>query len=252
MPLDQDYGTTGTAPGPQAPGRRALRGRSHGSGRANIVFGLALTLVGVLFLLHNLGLIYIGSVWRFWPVLLIAVGSAKLVFGSGSERTFGAVVVFIGFVFLVDDIFGYHVHLAELWPVILVIVGVSVVARSVPGPRAPREGVDVSSLLREQAIVGGIARRNTSQSFQGGELTAFMGGCEIDLRDARMAGSEAVIDCFAMWGGITIQIPPDWSIEPQLSVFAAGFEDKTKPPVQPVGRLVLRGTAFMGGIEVKN
>ena len=67
-----------------------------------------------------------------------------------------------------------------------------------------------------------------------------------------MAGPQAVIDCFTMWGGITIQIPPDWALDPQVSVFAAGFEDKTRPPVQPVGRLVIRGAAFMGGIEIKN
>jgi predicted membrane protein len=253
MPLDQDYGNTGATPGAQGPGQRhGYRSDAHGTGRANIVFGLILTLVGVLFLLHNLNILYIGNIWRFWPLLVIAAGAAKLLFGRGGERTFGAVAVFIGFVFLVDNVFGWHVHLGELWPVILVIVGVSVVSRAIRGPRVPVDSADLSSLVREQAIVGGIARRNTSQSFQGGELTAFMGGCEIDLRDARMAGSEAVIDCFAMWGGISIQIPPDWSIEPQLSVFAAGFEDKTKPPVQPVGRLVLRGTAFMGGIEAKN
>ena len=41
-------------------------------------------------------------------------------------------------------------------------------------------------------------------------------------------------------------------VDPQVSVFAAGFEDKTRPPVQPAGRLIIRGTAVMAGIEVKN
>jgi hypothetical protein len=107
-------------------------------------------------------------------------------------------------------------------------------------------------VLRERALVGGIARKNASQSFQGGELSAVMGGCEVDLREARMAGPEAVIECFAMWGGIVLQIPPDWAVDPQVSVFAAGFNDQSKPPVQPTGRLVIRGTAVMAGIEIKN
>lgn len=254
MPLDQEYGqgAAGGATTPSPAGKPKRGSGWRGSGRSNIVFGLILTLVGVLFLLHNLGIYYIYEIWRYWPLLLIVAGLTKVAFGRGGERTFGAVAVFIGLVFLADNVFGLHVHLGQLWPVILVIVGISIIMRAIRGPRAPGAAADMSSVVREQAIVGGIARRNTSQSFQGGELTAFMGGCDVDLRESRMAGPQAVIDCFTMWGGITITIPPDWTVDPQVSVFAAGFEDKTKAPVQPTGRLVLRGTAFMGGIEVKN
>lgn len=247
MPLETEYGQDRAGSIETKPRREG-----GGGGRSNIVFGLILTVVGVLFLLHNLGLYYIYDIWRYWPLLLIAAGLSKLMWGRAGERMFGAIAVFIGSVFFVDNVFGWHVHLGQLWPVILVIVGISVVTRAIRGPRAPGAVEDMSTVVREQAIIGGISRRNTSQSFQGGELTAFMGGCEIDLRDARMASPQAVIDCFVMWGGIDIKIPADWVVDPQLSVFAAGFEDKTKPPVQPAGRLVIRGTAFMGGVEISN
>ncbi len=249
MPLEQEYGQDrqGAVEKP-----RASRFDGGGGGRPNIVFGLLITIVGGLFLLNNLGFFYISSIWRFWPLLLIAVGLSKVLWGRAGERMFGAIAVFIGAVFFVDNVFGWHVHLGQLWPVILVIVGVSVVTRAIRGPRPPGAAADMSTVVREQAIVGGISRRNTSQSFQGGELTAFMGGCEIDLREARMAGPQAVIDCFVMWGGLEIKIPADWVVDPQVSVFAAGFEDKTRPPVQPAGRLVIRGTAVMGGVEISN
>lgn len=245
MPLEQEYGQDRSAPGKA----NAAHG---GGGRSNIVFGLILTLIGVLFLLHNLGVYYIYDIWRYWPLLLMAAGLSKMVWGRAGERMFGAVALFIGSVFFVDNVFGWDVHLGELWPVILVIVGISVVTRAIRGPRAPGEVADMSTVVREQAIIGGISRRNTSQSFQGGELTAFMGGCEIDLREARMSGPQAVIDCFVMWGGIEIKIPADWVVDPQMSVLAAGFEDSSKVPVQPAGRLVIRGTAFMGGIQISN
>ena len=251
MPLEQDYGQDRPST-PAASGTTPQRAECASGGRSNIVFGLILTTVGVLFLLHNFDIFYISDIWRYWPLLLIAAGLTKLVWGRAGERMFGAVAVFIGTVFFVDNVFGWHVHLGQLWPVILVIVGISVITRSVRGPRPPGESADMSAVVRERAIIGGIGRKNTSQSFQGGELSAFMGGLEIDLREARMAGPQVVIDCFAMWGGIEIKIPPDWVVDPQMSVFAAGFEDSTKPPVQPAGRLVLRGTAFMGGIEVSN
>jgi hypothetical protein len=43
----------------------------------NIFVGIVIILAGVLFLLHNLGYIH-GSVWRYWPVLLIIWGIKKL------------------------------------------------------------------------------------------------------------------------------------------------------------------------------
>lgn len=228
------------------------RTEAKGAGRPNIVFGLIVMVVGVMFLMHNLGVRYFEEFWNWWPVLLIMLGLSKSFSGRADERTFGWVVTFLGLVFLAQFTFGLDVRMETFWPGILILVGLSIVMRAIQGPKPPRGAVDTSSTLRERAMVGGIARKNTSQSFQGGELTAVMGGCEIDLRDARMAGPSAVIDCFTMWGGIVIQIPPDWIVEPQVTVLAAGFNDTTKPPLQPAGRLVIRGTALMAAIEVKN
>jgi predicted membrane protein len=226
--------------------------RGGRGGRPNVVFGLVLVAVGLFFLLHNLGFYYFEEFWNFWPVALLLIGISKAFSGRADERTFGWVITFLGAVFFAQFTLGWHVHMGEFWPGILIIVGISVVIRAIKGPGLPLEAIESSSLLHERAIVGGINRKNASQSFQGGQLTAVMGGCEIDLRDARMAGPDAVIECFAMWGGIVIQIPPDWAVDPQMSVFAAGFDDRSKPPVQPVGRLVIRGTALMAGVEIKN
>lgn len=252
MPLDQTPNTAD--PFRAADARQDARDdtRAGRASRPNIVFGLILVAIGVIFLLHNLDVHYFDQFWNFWPVALLALGLAKAFSGRADERTFGWVMTFLGAVFLAQFTFGLNVRIGEFWPGILVIVGISIVMRAIQGPKPPREPIETASMLRERAVVGGISRKNASQSFQGGELTAFMGGCEIDLRDARMAGPEAVIDCFTMWGGIEILLPPDWVVEPQVSVFAAAFEDKTRPPVQPSGRLIVRGTAVMGGIEVKN
>ena len=220
--------------------------------RPNIVFGLLLVAFGMIFLLHNLGIHYFDEFWNFWPLGLILLGLSKAFSGRHDERTFGWILTFIGSVFFARFVLDWDVHLGQFWPVIIIIIGISILMRAIQGPRAPREASDTASSVHERAMVGGIARKNASQSFQGGELTAVMGGCELDLRDARMAAGQAVIDCFTMWGGIVIQIPPDWVVEPRVSVFAAGFDDKSKPPLQPTGRLVIRGTAIMAGIEIKN
>ena len=100
------------------------------------------------------------------------------------------------------------------------------------------------------AIMGGVVRGNNSQAFEGGDLTAIMGGCEIDLRQASIRRDEAVIDVFAFWGGIDIKVPEDWTVMTRVTPLMGGVEDKTRAATQPPAgkRLVLRGIVIMGGI----
>ena len=80
-----------------------------------------------------------------------------------------------------------------------------------------------------------------------------MGGCEIDLRKASIApGTEAVIDVFAMWGGIEVKVPPDWTVITRAIPIMGGVEDKTHAPETADKRLVIRGLLLMGGAGVKN
>jgi hypothetical protein len=116
------------------------------------------------------------------------------------------------------------------------------------GGRATESGGRMSAL----AILGAVTRGNNSQAFRGGNLVAIMGGCEIDLRNAAIDG-DAVLDVFAMWGGIEIRVPSDWTVSSQVVPLMGGVEDKTRPPRgAAIHRLTLRGVAFMGGIEIKN
>ena len=102
------------------------------------------------------------------------------------------------------------------------------------------------------AILGGFDRRVHSQDFRGGEITAVMGGCVLDMRGASIAGGEAVINVFAFWGGVTIKCPPDWTVVLQGTPIMGGFEEKTVAPPDAGKRLVIRGYAIMGGVEVRN
>jgi predicted membrane protein len=79
-----------------------------------------------------------------------------------------------------------------------------------------------------------------------------MGGCEIDLRNAQING-EAAIDVFAMWGGIEIRVPENWTVIGRVTPLMGGFEDHTRAPqAASAHRLIVRGMVIMGGVEIKN
>jgi hypothetical protein len=100
------------------------------------------------------------------------------------------------------------------------------------------------------ALMSGVTRKFKGV-FRGGQLTAIMGGLELDLRGAQVQ-DVAVIDTLAFWGGIEIFVPEDWSVVNEGFAFMGGFDDQTHS--QPPGgrpHLVIRGLALMGGVEIK-
>ena len=118
--------------------------------------------------------------------------------------------VVIGTWLLLEQTAVVRVSFWEMWPALLVFFGLFLVWQGVSGPRRRLTG-DSNALISATALLGGVSRGNNSTAFRGGELTAMMGGCEIDLRHASIDG-EAVIDIFALWGGIEIRVPPDWTV----------------------------------------
>jgi hypothetical protein len=56
-----------------------------------------------------------------------------------------------------------------------------------------------------------------------------------------------------MWGGIELRVPEDWTVIGRVVSVLGGFDDTTRAP-QGAGhhRLIVRGFAIMGGIEIKN
>jgi predicted membrane protein len=225
-----------------------------------LILGFFTILVGVLFTLDNLDVLEAEEYFRLWPAGIIAVGLTKLIQSkTPSGRAAGIVFSLVGTLWLLSNLRLIRFSIWDYWPMILVAIGASMVwqvlARSsnVTIAGKPDIPVDPDSTINAFAVMGGVVRSCNSKDFQGGELTAIMGGCEIDLREADIQGEEAVIHTFAWWGGIEIKVPEDWTVVSQGLPLMGGFADTTRPPQQgPKKRLVIKGFAIMGGVETKN
>lgn len=220
---------------------------------SQLVVGLIVIFVGVAFTLDNLGIARADDYLRYWPVGLMAIGLTKLWQArDGLGGSFSGLLFTIAGAWLLLESLEIVVRIRfwDLWPILLVLFGASMVWHGLRGRRA--SSGDSNDTVTAFALLAGVNRGNNSRTFKGGELTAVMGGCEIDLRQAAIDG-DATIDVFAMWGGIEIRVPEDWTVVGRVTPLLGGFDDKTRPP-QAAGtqRLIIRGFAIMGGIEVKN
>jgi hypothetical protein len=106
-------------------------------------------------------------------------------------------------------------------------------------------------IVRVFAILWGADRRARGPVAHV-EVSAIMGGCDVDLRDAQPTTDPIAIQVFAMWGGIDIRIPPGWIVENEAWPILGGIMDNTQAPALPAHRVIVRGMAFMGGVEIKN
>lgn len=226
------------------------KGRMFMTGR--LVVGLFILAQGILIALSWYDVIPTISLWEYWPVILILVGLLKVV-QPGASRIGGFILAAVGGVLLGDNLDLIDVDFRDVFPFLLILLGLFLVS-SAFRRRAPRSETDASSTIDAFAVLGGVRRVSSSQNFRGGSAGAIMGGCEIDLLQAAIAdGGEAVIDVFAMWGGVEIAVPQGWSVSVQGFPLLGAFEDHTLPPVGGSNqRLVIRGLVIMGGVDVKH
>ena len=226
--------------------------RRRATGR--LIFGLVILWLGVLFLLQELTNFDADIILRWWPMALIAYGLMRLT-GTLTRQhiTQGAIFTLIGLWMLMRSLGIMPFGVGDLWPVILIAVGALMVSggmRSRSPAAAPGDGTNTVSAF---AFWSGVDRRVVTTDFQGGDLTAIMGGHDIDLRPAKMSGPSATIDLFVMMGGVDLRVPEDWAVVCEAVPFMGAVEDRSRPPAGEVkGRLILKGLVMMGGVEVKN
>jgi predicted membrane protein len=227
-------------------------------GKGQVLIGVAVIAFGFLFLLDNLGFLDFGYTLQFWPALFILAGALKFSQSqsSGGKIT-GVVMMAVGALLVLKGMGLVYISWRNLMPLALIGLGLAVIFKSTHA-RKPETFINSSgeattddSIINVTALLGGVERRITSTGFRGGEVTAIMGGCELDLRHASIQG-EAVLNVFAMWGGIEIKVPEDWVVSMQGTPILGGFSEKTMVSKDASMRLVIRGYAIMGGVEVRN
>jgi predicted membrane protein len=245
------------------------------------IIGVCLVLMGVVLALDQLGVLQANHLLRFWPAALIIVGLAMLQRGERHSALRALVLIVVGGWLLLNTLGLVSLDLWEfILPLLLVFFGARIMMRSQgsrsgespdlpgagPAAGAPPVGQAPSGFTSAAAssgepvhaslfsLLSSSKRRWGKSVFRGAEATAFMGGCELDLRDALMSSGElAVVDVFVIMGGVNIFVPPNWTVSQEVVPLLGGVHDKTRSvPSNPAQHLLVRGTVVMGGVEISN
>jgi predicted membrane protein len=259
----------------------------NGSNNSRLVAGVFIIGIGVLFLLKQSGLLFFPK-WLFsWPMILIAVGvfvGIKNNFRGGGWL----VPLIIGVFFLFDHVLGMWNLKRYIVPAVLIGVGAMLILRpkyddsrwnrrrrwsggndepgndfnssststatNVAGLGNSNTNINSEEKIMVTAVFGGVTKKVMSKKVTGGEVTAIFGGAEIDFTHADF-DQTVILNVTAVLGGVGLIVPAHWTIKHEVSALFGGVDDSREMPTggsDPNKVLVLRGTAFMGGIEIKN
>jgi predicted membrane protein len=225
-----------------------------------LFWGVVVTLLGVIFLLNNIGVINAAHLWRFWPLVLVIAGLANIF--DPARRVWGVILMVGGTFLQLNELGIAHFTWAAFWPMVLIAVGLMVLWNSLTSPKStsasPTAGGDPRTTVVGAAVFSGLERRVTTQDFQGGNVTAIFGGIELDLSEANMQADEATLEVTAIFGGAEIRVPYSWQVSYRGAPVFGGVEDKTRirasEDVSGMKTKVLNitGAVIFGGLEIKN
>lgn len=215
----------------------------------------------------------------FWPLLVLAIGVVMFFRRTDRRgRFWGVTWMVIGGWMLLHELRIVSVGVGEmLIPLLFLLIGGNILSRAWRRPddgswrdrresgfaftqsagttdtahSSPGGRVSLFALMAESR------RASNDNPFRGGEMSAIMGGCRLDLRQAAIPpGETATIDVFALMAGHEIWVPPSWGVASDVTPMLGGVDDKRlpslEPPPSPQPVLRLRGLALMGSVVIKN
>ena len=222
----------------------------------NVLWGIALIVAGVIWGLNAIGIINVKLFFDGWWTLFIIVPCFLDLFKE-EDKTGNIIGIIIGVALLLasQNVIEFEFVWKMIVPVILVLIGASMILKDMFGNKINSEIEKVSKIQgnkdRYPAIFSGQNVKFDNQEFLGTNLTSAFGGLECDLRKAIIT-KDVVINANAIFGGIDIFVPSNVKVKIKSTPIFGGVSDETKTEANEDSHTVyINGLALFGGIEVK-
>jgi hypothetical protein len=130
----------------------------------------------------------------------------------------------------------------------------STVGAAIAKNRIVSRGTPEDDEVALATIMDELRFKSTAKAFRGGSALLWMGGGDIDLREATLDPAGATLNVTTIMGGGRILVPPTWRVTTNLVAIMGGIGDTRKvddaalPAHAP--HLELKGLLFMGGFAL--
>ncbi len=223
---------------------------------SNVLWGIALIVVGLIIGGNALGLTHINIFFDGWWTLFIIVPCFINLFKE-NEKTGNIIGLLIGVALLLccQGMLDFDIIWKLMFPAILVIIGVSLIFKNTIGGKINSE---IKKLNEKKsgnnqycATFSGQEAKFDGEKFTGADLTAVFGGVECDLRRA-IIEEDSVINTSSIFGGIDIYVPENVKVKVKSSsIFGGVSNKKLRTESQEAHTIYINATCLFGGVEIK-
>ena len=205
--------------------------------KENIVWGILLIIVGIIFGLNAMGVTDINIFFRGWWTLFIILPSACGIIKSPTK------------------ISNY------LWLVIGVLLllntrGLGIIFKDQVETKVNEKIKELSSKSNKEgleeyyATFSGQDLNFKGDNFKGANLNAVFGGIDVTLKEAEIT-QDTLINATSIFGGIDIIVPENVNVKIKPTSIFGSTTNKVKSEKENVPTIYIKTFCLFGGVEVK-
>lgn len=222
----------------------------------NIIWGLVLIALGIIFGLNATGLTNINIFFTGWWTLFLIIPGIVGLF-KDNDKTGDIILIIIGVLLLlcVRNVLDFDIIWKLIFPIILVIIGLSIIFKDLFNTKINKEISKLNEKIKKEndycSTFGSQNIKYDHEEFKSTTLNSIFGGIKLDLRDS-IIKKDVVINCTCIFGGITILVPKDVKIKVKSTPIFGGVDDKTKQKVDDKSKTIyINSVNIFGGVEIK-
>lgn len=222
----------------------------------NIIYGLALVALGVIFGLNALGYANIDIFFDGWWTLLIIIPCLiDMLRGHNIGGNLAGISVGALLLLICNDLIDPRTVWKLIVPVLLVCIGVRLIFKDAFTGKA---GKKIKELNGNDASRKGCYAAFSSQNinfnnelFTGCDLTAAFGGIKCDLLFASIP-ADCVINARATFGGIDVILPQNVNVVVKsTSLFGGVGQKRNFPQIANAPTVYVNAVCLFGGVDLK-
>ncbi len=220
----------------------------------NALWGLVLIAVGVIFGLNALEITDIDIFFDGWWTLFIIIPCGIDIFKSGNNKGFDIAGLIVGIALLLacQDIVDFEMIAKLIVPVILVLIGLSIIFKDVIGDKVRGNIKKIGRSDKEYCAT--FSEQNidfAGDVFEGCNLSAIFGSVNCNLKNS-IVNSDCAVHALALFGGMTIHVPDNVNVKITSTPIFGGVSDKrTQKVIDAPYTVYINASCIFGGIDIK-
>lgn len=215
----------------------------------NVIWGISLVILGVLWGLDAVNIIDVTLFFRGWWTLFIIIPSTVDMIQKGLKvSNVTSLIVGVMLYFASIDVLTWDIIWKLTLPIIIVYAGFSIIFKGTKNrPNIKTEGYKGEY----SAIFSGQKEDFINQEFTGATADAVFGGVELNLKGA-IIKEDVEIKISAIFGGVDIIVPANVNVKVNNTGIFGGVDNKVKnDTTEGIKTIYINSFCLFGGVDIK-